>query len=1161
MPLLISLPRVFHPLVRTKTSRYRMLFTYFILLNIVNQILISSPRYQVYCYSAPPWPNITLPDNIDNLIADTDHEGSIFVAAGESIYRFSKDLKLMSSVKKTPILDQESESSSSQSDDLENKLLHLVKGGELVFSCWRAKDSHLQCWASKVKDLTRSSSLHWSGDIPGFKLNHLDSIRAFNRGSISSMEMIISSSRLTPVDDDENLNSSYVPYLPAIGRYEIVQVPEIKQLNLKLNTVLPYRTKLNNLNLLFDYVYIFNQNDYTHFILNDIEESPKKTDGQNNVRLARICNNDPELTSYTEISLTCNSHDNIYARTAHLELGDIDSSLHIVFETYKDHSRFTAKDSEETVLCSYSTKLIEDIFNKVTSDCNNGLISAPLLMKCHSNTTINPSCQPNPSPPEGWCTSLANPYIDGTIVQFNLKEDSYMKLGRMNEINFIHLSNHTGKGKFFIGTGSGFLSHMSRDGDFYYTANLNNQTIKTYEKFEKPKLEARGEVVSRYSVLGSNIVASTKDQVHLFDTNSCSHLDNCHDCMSLDSDCVFCGGVCMLEKECKSEIHKSCPPIIKEFLPKAGPITGNTKIHLIGDNFGWFKKGYINVTVDGRECRHGEYFDDELYCTIQPVSSPRSASIRVEVDDQSSHISRQGNTVAKDLFEFLEAKVFGLYPSRGPLTGGARTYIFGENINIGSNISIRLDDVPCKVTESHQDNVTCLLEPISIPNANGTDYSNVVTNRSLIFMIDGIKQKMEPRNSYKGYNLSLSYQFRGDLVNLSKNETVIVEGTTGDDGDSLWYWSLLIILVVTPFVLIYLFLQGKLRYLKKPNSPSSTKASPMFDRKEPGDILIELVEDEPLIYKYVDKEIIDELERENILISRQCLTLGRPLGRGQFGQVRVGIFKVKETGERVDVAVKTLHDRNSWDNPTEVIAFLNEGLVMKDFQHPNVLALIGVSIDSNGLPMVITPFMKYGDLKTYISDEASSPTVRELIDFGTQVARGMAYLSMLKFVHRDLAARNCMLDENMTVKIADFGLSRDIYERDYYSSDNREIKLPVKWMAIESLENRTYDTKTDVWSYGVLLWELMTRGVVPYPDVNNFDVFKYLKEGRRMLRPRYCPVILYKIMLSCWDENPANRPTFSELEIRVSNVISELKIAKDGQQKVSRDNTYGDGLK
>lgn len=147
---------------------------------------------------------------------------------------------------------------------------------------------------------------------------------------------------------------------------------------------------------------------------------------------------------------------------------------------------------------------------------------------------------------------------------------------------------------------------------------------------------------------------------------------------------------------------------------------------------------------------------------------------------------------------------------------------------------------------------------------------------------------------------------------------------------------------------------------------------------------------------------------------------------------------------------------------------------MKEFEHPRVIHLIGVAFEDNGSPLVVTPFMAKGDLLAYLRDDSMNPTVSDLITFGIEIAEGMEYLAAQKFVHRDLAARNCLLDADKHVKIADFGLSRDVYEKDYYRPDEKGL-LPIKWMAPESLEASTFTTKSDVWSYGVVLWELLSR--------------------------------------------------------------------------------------
>ena len=154
----------------------------------------------------------------------------------------------------------------------------------------------------------------------------------------------------------------------------------------------------------------------------------------------------------------------------------------------------------------------------------------------------------------------------------------------------------------------------------------------------------------------------------------------------------------------------------------------------------------------------------------------------------------------------------------------------------------------------------------------------------------------------------------------------------------------------------------------------------------------------------------------------------------------------------------------------------------------------------------------------------------------------MEYLSSQHFIHRDLAARNCMIDEGMSVKVADFGLSRHLMEStDVYVSENSMQKLPLKWMSIESIERRSFDTKSDIWSYGVLVWEVMTRGIIPYPEIENRNLLIHLKAGHRLPHPAYCPKPIYDILMKCWNTDPHNRPEFKEISARFESIIKILE--------------------
>uniref|UniRef100_A0A4X1VJD9 Tyrosine-protein kinase Mer n=2 Tax=Sus scrofa TaxID=9823 RepID=A0A4X1VJD9_PIG len=298
----------------------------------------------------------------------------------------------------------------------------------------------------------------------------------------------------------------------------------------------------------------------------------------------------------------------------------------------------------------------------------------------------------------------------------------------------------------------------------------------------------------------------------------------------------------------------------------------------------------------------------------------------------------------------------------------------------------------------------------------------------------------------------------------------------------------------------------------------------------------------------VSEELQNKLE--DVVIDRNLLILGKILGEGEFGSVMEGNLN-QQDGTSQKVAVKTMKLDNF--SHREIEEFLSEAACMKDFNHPNVIRLLGVCIEMSpqGIPkpMVILPFMKYGDLHTYLlySRLDTGPKhipLQTLLKFMVDIAQGMEYLSNRNFLHRDLAARNCMLRDDMTVCVADFGLSKKIYSGDYYRQ-GRIAKMPVKWIAIESLADRVYTSKSDVWAFGVTMWEIATRGMTPYPGVQNHEMYDYLLHGHRLKQPEDCLDELYEIMHSCWRAEPLDRPTFSVLRLQLEKLLESLPEVRD----------------
>uniref|UniRef100_A0A8C7RBR5 receptor protein-tyrosine kinase n=1 Tax=Oncorhynchus mykiss TaxID=8022 RepID=A0A8C7RBR5_ONCMY len=340
-----------------------------------------------------------------------------------------------------------------------------------------------------------------------------------------------------------------------------------------------------------------------------------------------------------------------------------------------------------------------------------------------------------------------------------------------------------------------------------------------------------------------------------------------------------------------------------------------------------------------------------------------------------------------------------------------------------------------------------------------------------------------------------------------------------------------------------------------PQRPSSALGSPVvfpspaYAAGSMDPTLTPLMPPEKISISSFRPELLEEVK--DVLIPADMLIVQHHqiIGKGHFGTVYHGYF-TDHNNREIHCAVKSL---NRITDVEEVEQFLKEGILMKGFHHTNVLSLLGILLPQEGLPLVVLPYMKHGDLRHFIRCEKRNPTVKDLIGFGLQVAKGMEYLAHMKFVHRDLAARNCMLDESYTVKVADFGMARDVFDKEYYSvQDHRKAKLPVKWMAIESLQTQKFTAKSDVWSFGVLIWEMLTRGASPYPEVDPYDITHYLLKGRRLPQPQFCPDPLYAIMLQCWDPDPEMRPSFATLVSAVLTILSGL----EGEHYISLKVTY-----
>lgn len=283
-------------------------------------------------------------------------------------------------------------------------------------------------------------------------------------------------------------------------------------------------------------------------------------------------------------------------------------------------------------------------------------------------------------------------------------------------------------------------------------------------------------------------------------------------------------------------------------------------------------------------------------------------------------------------------------------------------------------------------------------------------------------------------------------------------------------------------------------------------------------------------------------EARDYEIQRERIELGRCIGEGQFGDVHQGVYLSPEN-PALAVAIKTCKNCTS-DSVRE--KFLQEALTMRQFDHPHIVKLIGV-ITENPV-WIIMELCTLGELRSFLQVRKYSLDLASLILYAYQLSTALAYLESKRFVHRDIAARNVLVSSNDCVKLGDFGLSRYMEDSTYYKASKG--KLPIKWMAPESINFRRFTSASDVWMFGVCMWEILMHGVKPFQGVKNNDVIGRIENGERLPMPPNCPPTLYSLMTKCWAYDPSRRPRFTELKAQLSTILEEEKVQQEERMRM-----------
>ncbi|KAF7269549.1 tyrosine-protein kinase Dnt-like [Rhynchophorus ferrugineus] len=397
---------------------------------------------------------------------------------------------------------------------------------------------------------------------------------------------------------------------------------------------------------------------------------------------------------------------------------------------------------------------------------------------------------------------------------------------------------------------------------------------------------------------------------------------------------------------------------------------------------------------------------------------------------------------------------------------------------------------------------------------------------------------------------TLDFKRKKTCINESIKNDVSKNSLTFADSSSVFYiavcCAILLVLILGILITIYYVTDKKGRGTKtNGNGPGTTTTTTFLATLPRNSVNVSSYASFRRMpsYSLLDERSKDLQERITELSVQRCrVRLSSIILEGTFGRVYQGSY-TNEEGNEETVIIKTVADHAS---QVQISLLLQEGMAMCSLNHKNILSILRVSIEDHSTPFLLYPFNNYKNLKIFLQKcKLSSEgvhhtlTTQEVVRMALQIIKAMQYLHKRHLLHKDLAARNCVVNDKLNIQVADNALSRDLFPSDYHCLGDNENR-PVKWLALESLLHKTFSPASDVWSFGVLLWELTTLAQQPYIEIDPFEMAAYLKDGYRLAQPINCPDELFAVMAYCWAMSAEERPTFTQLHVCLQDFFTQL---------------------